>query len=144
MSSLDEEIASTIQEFRSYLPKGGGELTYFLFNRDSVGLASLIIFMMIFSIIVIKLFVYSDIFRRHNLCYPPAFYFGDWEGGKLHIYNAVHAEGGNEGFTQKETSLPHTNYDMDFFVNKLPERMIAATDNINQKLFAFIAENLHL
>ena len=53
------------------------EINYYECNKDSIWIASIVIFIMIIFIIILKLFVYNDLHKALKLCSPFSYYTGD-------------------------------------------------------------------
>lgn len=76
-------------------------LSYLTCNITSLVSSLVTISIMIITILVVKLFVVSDINKRDGQCYPLSYYFGEKRGCKDTIYKNVKIE----NFEVKQTTM---------------------------------------
>jgi hypothetical protein len=70
-----------------------GKPSYYEYNKDSIFTAFVVVCLMIFSLCVIKVFVYGDIYKSKKLCYPAAYYFGDSDSLRIYLNNTENKSG---------------------------------------------------
>ena len=82
-----------------------------------------VVTMMVVTIMVIKIFVYGDVFKENNFCYPPAFYFGDVESGRMFM-NAYNNQDTSRGHkTDSKSCIPLIRLNYKDLNNVLPPCM---------------------
>lgn len=67
-------------------------LSYVSCNLMSLICLSIILPTMVVSVVVIKLFVISDIYKRQRVCSPISYFFGEKSGCRQSIQEIVHRE----------------------------------------------------
>lgn len=67
-------------------------LSYFTCNVTSLLCLSIILPTMVFSIIIIKMFVSSDIYKTKRICSPVSYYFGEKTGCRQLIKDSIYIE----------------------------------------------------
>lgn len=132
--------------FLSALPSSN-VLSYYELNKDSIFMSMIVILIMILSICILKLIVYGYFFSRRQSCYPPSFFFGDWEGSKMFIYNNVHSkqpavEGFEHAPPQNVDSSGNAREERGIFSSPI-EKVISMSNFINEKFYAFLEEKLY-
>ena len=119
-------------------------LSYYNCNYDSIWTCIVIVVLMIASTMIVKVFVYGDVFKVNKFCYPPAFVFGDMESGKMLqkivrdksevMYKIPHK---NEGFKQRSINMYGEYLDI---VQSVPKTFIQISEHIEKTLYQFIQE----
>ena len=72
------------------LPKsitGGVVINYYECNIDSIWISCIIVIIMILFIIFLKIILYSEIYKIHQVCHPIPFFFGESNSCKQLIYS---------------------------------------------------------
>jgi hypothetical protein len=64
-------------------------LTYFTCNTYTIYLFVFVLIIYIFALIIIKLFVYSEIYKKFNICNPIFYYWGNNSVCKKQINNNI-------------------------------------------------------
>lgn len=77
-------------------------LSYVSCNLTSLICLSIILPTMFVSIIVIKLFVSSDIHKRQRVCSPISYFFGEKTGCRQTIQDSIHRENFETNENQKQ------------------------------------------
>ena len=129
-------------------------LSYYNCNFDSIWTCIVIVILMISSTMIIKVFVYGDVFKVNKFCYPPAFFFGDMESGKIfmnaskntvntgpsartpsHVMYSIPTA--QQGFEQRSINMYDEYLDV---VQSVPKFFIQISDHIEKTLYQFIQE----
>ena len=117
-------------------------LSYYALNKYSIHAGIVIVIIMFFTILICKLYVYSELFRKVDSIYPPSFYFLNWDECKKAMHKLVN----EEGFSNQESvDVSHESNSKEIssnFLMSLSNEMIKLSDKLNTKLFAFAEERL--
>lgn len=115
-------------------------VNYITCNIDSIIVTSIVIFIMICTIIIIKLFIDGEIYHKTHGCWPISFYFGDSDGCKRKIYKDIKTEISRTEMSNTEMSNTENFQTFSSLIKQSDVNIVTFNESIKRFMYHLVKE----